>query len=581
MVKAPIFINDKNNRQSIISQDKKRTNIQKVFNLHNKDKQNFSCTKKTNKLHIKNTKQTKNAYILHKNAKKLAHTKKISYLCIDKNAQKEDLMNTTDIKNLIRYGETSKVQFKRELSSTKQIAAEIIAFANSKGGILIFGIEDKTGDIIGLNYDAIQTTSREIGNAANDMIRPVVYVETEVVEIDNKALLIVYINEGNNKPYKDLNGNIWVKQGADKRHITENVEILNLFSQSLNYAPDEAPVPRSSLSDLTDWSIDNYFSRVYNKKRDEFGIPNEQLLNNLRISDNSNRLTLAGLLFFGYMPQRFYPSFMIKAVSFFGNSIAGTNYRNSKDIEGTIPQMFTTAMSFLEANLFSLQDGQSFNSIGRLEISKIVLEELLQNALVHRDYLRTAPIRLLIFDNRVEIINPGSLTAGLTVNDIKMGTSFQRNQLIANFCAKTMTYRGLGSGIIRALKEDNQIDFFNNEQINEFKVVIWRSKKLRDIDNIDVNNYIVAYEPYAPYLKTPNQNYPQNTTTKNKLSKPDIIKENILASIRKNGYISTTEIARNLNISLRSVAYYIKDLKGEGKLLRIGGKKGGFWQCVD
>lgn len=518
---------------------------------------------------------------MHKNAKKLAHTKKISYLCIDKNAQKEDLMNTTDIKNLIRYGETSKVQFKRELSSTKQIAAEIIAFANSKGGILIFGIEDKTGDIIGLNYDAIQTTSREIGNAANDMIRPVVYVETEVVEIDNKALLIVYINEGNNKPYKDLNGNIWVKQGADKRHITENVEILNLFSQSLNYAPDEAPVPRSSLSDLTDWSIDNYFSRVYNKKRDEFGIPNEQLLNNLRISDNSNRLTLAGLLFFGYMPQRFYPSFMIKAVSFFGNSIAGTNYRNSKDIEGTIPQMFTTAMSFLEANLFSLQDGQSFNSIGRLEISKIVLEELLQNALVHRDYLRTAPIRLLIFDNRVEIINPGSLTAGLTVNDIKMGTSFQRNQLIANFCAKTMTYRGLGSGIIRALKEDNQIDFFNNEQINEFKVVIWRSKKLRDIDNIDVNNYIVAYEPYAPYLKTPNQNYPQNTTTKNKLSKPDIIKENILASIRKNGYISTTEIARNLNISLRSVAYYIKDLKGEGKLLRIGGKKGGFWQCVD
>ena len=518
---------------------------------------------------------------MHKNAKKLAHTKKILYLCIDKIAQKEDLMNTTDIKNLIRYGETSKVQFKRELSSTKQIAAEIIAFANSKGGILIFGIEDKTGDIIGLNYDAIQTTSREIGNAANDMIRPVVYVETEVVEIDNKALLIVYINEGNNKPYKDLNGNIWVKQGADKRHITENVEILNLFSQSLNYAPDEAPVPRSSLSDLTDWSIDNYFSRVYNKKRDEFGIPNEQLLNNLRISDNSNRLTLAGLLFFGYMPQRFYPSFMIKAVSFFGNSIAGTNYRNSKDIEGTIPQMFTTAMSFLEANLFSLQDGQSFNSIGRLEISKIVLEELLQNALVHRDYLRTAPIRLLIFDNRVEIINPGSLTAGLTVNDIKMGTSFQRNQLIANFCAKTMTYRGLGSGIIRALKEDNQIDFFNNEQINEFKVVIWRSKKLRDIDNIDVNNYIVAYEPYAPYLKTPNQNYPQNTTTKNKLSKPDIIKENILASIRKNGYISTTEIARNLNISLRSVAYYIKDLKGEGKLLRIGGKKGGFWQCVD
>lgn len=139
---------------------------------------------------------------------------------------------------------------------------------------------------------------------------------------------------------------------------------------------------------------------------------------------------------------------MIKAVSFFGNNIAGVNYRDSKDITGTLPELFEKGMSFLKANLHSVQAGQGFNSIGQLEISEIALEELLQNALVHRDYTRNAPVRLLIFDNRVEIISPGCLPDGLTVESIKLGTAVVRNPFIASFCAKIMPYRGLGSGII-------------------------------------------------------------------------------------------------------------------------------------
>ena len=134
----------------------------------------------------------------------------------------------------------------------------------------------------------------------------------------------------------------------------------------------------------------------------------------------------------------------------------------------------TGGMSFLKANLHNIQAGQGFNSIDKLEISEVALEEILQNALVHRDYTRNAPIRLLIFDNRVEIISPGCLPDGLTVESIKLGSAVVRNPFIANFCAKTMPYRGLGSGIIRALQEEPNIKFINEPAGMQFISIIDR-----------------------------------------------------------------------------------------------------------
>ena len=147
---------------------------------------------------------------------------------------------TEDIfKDLCLCGETSKVQFKETLTSQKEIAKEMIAFANSKGGVILFGVEDKSGKPIGLSYGEIQTISRELGNAANEQVRPTIYIDTEVVRMDGKHFLVCSIEEGKNKPYKNLNGEIWVKQAADKRRITENAEILGLFQNTGNYHPEE------------------------------------------------------------------------------------------------------------------------------------------------------------------------------------------------------------------------------------------------------------------------------------------------------------------------------------------------------
>ena len=384
-------------------------------------------------------------------------------------------MDKDEFKDLCMCGETTRVQFKREFTSQKEIAKEMIAFANSHGGIILFGVGDKTGELLGLSYEQIQQISRELANAAQEQVRPIIYIETEVVRIDDKHFLVCSVLEGKNKPYKNLQGEIWVKQGADKRRITENVEILSLFQSSSAYRPEEEPIKDTSISDLEINYLRDYFRKVYNREIEEFEQPLESMLRSLRVLSSSGEVTRAGMLFFGKNPTQYELSYVVKGVAFNGNFIGDNSYFDSRDISGTIPWMFRETMSFLKSVLRHEQNGQNFNKVGILEVPEVVLEELLQNAFVHIDLLHAAAIRVLVFNDRIEIINPGSLFGGLQIADIKLGVSRQRNPLIASFASKTMIYRGLGSGIIRVMNENIKVDFINEESANQFKTIIWRT----------------------------------------------------------------------------------------------------------
>lgn len=383
-------------------------------------------------------------------------------------------MNALELLDIIESGETSRVQFKENLTSPDKFAAEMVAMSNSMGGVILLGVRDKTGEIIGLSYDELRDYNNKIGDIATNNIIPLIYVITEVVYMeDKKKILLVYITEGVNKPYKDKKLAVWVKQSSDKRRVTDNTEMLRLFQRSGNLYADEMEVYNTAIKDINENNFIRYFKKEFEEDIEATGLEYSRILNNLNILRNE-RLTLGGLLFFGSDPQRFKPAFCIKAVSFFGNDIGSSEYRDSKDIQGTIPEMFEKGMSFFTSNLKWEQKGQNFNSTGILEVSKIALEELLQNALVHRDYLKNAPLRLLIFDNRIEIISPGSLPNNLTVENIKFGNVVVRNNLLATFCAKTMNYRGLGSGIKRSLKEQPDIEFTNDVEGEQFIVTIPR-----------------------------------------------------------------------------------------------------------
>lgn len=379
-------------------------------------------------------------------------------------------MTGAELKKIIQQGETSKVQFKELLDNQNSIAAEMIAFANTKGGLLLFGVKDKTGEITGLDYVQLQSTGNRLATIASDFVFPEVYITTETVEVDGRNVLCVEVQEGANKPYKDKNGTIWTKQGGDKRRVLDNHEQLRLFQQSKVIFVDEMTVPETSIEDINEDKISDYLRRINAKNLD---LPKDILLKNMNVLKDG-KLTIGGLLFFAKNPQQFRPTFSIKAVAFYGNDIAGKEYRDSRDINGTIPEMFYEAIGFFKTNLRHTQQGQSFNSLGILEISIDALEEVVQNALIHRDLTRNAPVRLMIFDNRVEIISPGALPNSLTVDNIKIGTAVQRNPMLSTFGSRLTTYRGLGTGIRRVLADHPDTQLINDTDCQEFKVIIPR-----------------------------------------------------------------------------------------------------------
>jgi predicted HTH transcriptional regulator len=380
-------------------------------------------------------------------------------------------MNPVELLDIIGAGETSKVQFKEKLPHADSLGHEIVAMSNSIGGTILLGIADKTGAIIGLLPEQIEYAGRKIAEFA-DNLRPPVYVSTEVVKITeldtSKYVLIINVPEGINKPYKTAQGEIYIKQGSNKRLLTDNAEIMRLFQQSGNLLADEMEVYDSSINDINEQYFSNYFLKEFKETYQEKGLTYEEALKAKKVLKNGH-ISLAGLLFFGKDPQSIKPAFTIKAVSYFGNDLSENQYRSKpEDFRGTIPMLFEQGMNFFQSHLRKQQKGQKFNSTGILEISENALIELVQNALVHRDYFKNSPIRIFIFDNRVEIISPGKLPNSLSVDEIKYGNPVIRNNQIAMFSSHTLPYSGLGSGLKRATKEQPDIELINDEPGEQF-----------------------------------------------------------------------------------------------------------------
>ena len=380
-----------------------------------------------------------------------------------------EYMNEEELLKLISGGESSKVQFKERLPHPDSFAHELIAFSNSKGGAVIFGVNDKTGELNGLSFPEIQQLNQQLVNIASQKVYPPVFVTTETVSVNENKIVIVSIEEGLSKPYKDSNGTIYVKNGSDKRKVTSNEEIARLLG-SRNLLADETEIYDSSIKDLDTWLFSEYFKKEFNASFEDKGLTLEEALIAKKVMRN-NHLTLAGLLFFGNAPQMLRPAFSLKAVMFAGNDIGGQNYRSKpEDLSGTIPELFKQGMLYVKSCVKYLQNEQGFNSHGKPEVSIIALEEVLQNALIHRDYFKNAPVRLLIFDNRIEIISPGKLPNSLTVEEVKYGNPVIRNNQIALFASRTLPYSGLGSGLRRAFNEQPDMELENDVDGEQFIV---------------------------------------------------------------------------------------------------------------
>ena len=274
------------------------------------------------------------------------------------------------------------------------------------------------------------------------------------------------------KPYADLQSRIWVKSGADKRHVTSREEIQRMFLNAGLIQADTLPIPESSVADLDDKAFQAYY-----QKRFGHPCPPEERKHSLISMGlmKDRHLTVPGALLFATQPQRWLPVCMVKAVAFYGNFIGDTQYQDSEDIYGTLSEQFQRSFAFIKRNLHHVQNGRGFNTLGELEIPPEAIEELLVNALMHRDYFDSASIRILVFRNRIEIISPGHLPGNLSTHDIQQGKTKRRNPVLSEHAAHLLPFRGLGSGIHRALQAWPQIELQDHQSGNEFKAVIART----------------------------------------------------------------------------------------------------------
>ncbi|MCF0186551.1 MAG: putative DNA binding domain-containing protein [Bacteroidaceae bacterium] len=409
-------------------------------------------------------------------------------------------MTEQDIIRMRDAAETGKVQFKERIYNNKsEIAEEIVAFSNSRGGTLVIGINDKSGNINALSFKETQETTNMLANIASENVFPSILIETECVPVCGGNLVVVIIKEGINKPYHDNKGVVWVKNGADKRKVFDNAELAEMMTECGTFSPDESVVPEVTVSDLDDATIkrflSNRFAIVLQKKgmtgnnlrsasinEVASAIVNghtiEQLLRNLGFLRPDGRLTMAAVLMFAKSTQRWLPTMTAKCISFVGNSVGGTQFRDKVSeelIEGNLLHQFDTIMSFFTRNLRNVQADDNFNSPGKLEIPYESLLEFVVNACVHRSLNIHAPIRIFIFDDRVEIHSPGTLPNGLQVEDIVAGTSMPRNRYLFDNAIHLLPYTGAGSGVQRALAQGLDVQFVNNVQLREFLIVIKRS----------------------------------------------------------------------------------------------------------
>lgn len=382
-------------------------------------------------------------------------------------------MEEFELRRQVLLGEDSTRQFKREPSADVKMAGEVVAFANSGGGRIFVGVE-KGGDIHGMSGAEAEKVGEDVAKIAWDLVRPPFSILTQSVATSDGIVVVVEIPDGASKPYCDNKGVYWVKNGPDKRRVQSPEELARLFQLGEKLYAENQPVAVSTLEDFDRDRFARFYEAKYSESAPDLSIDSDAYLRTLENLELvvGNRVTVAGLLLFGKRLPVLLPEMKMDAVWFKGSERSSDEWWDQRIITGTLPEQYDGGMSFLKRWNSRVQGEGSFNQAGRTEVPETVFEELLINALIHRDYFIKDSIKVFIFDDRIEIRSPGKLPNNLTVEQIRRGLRRSRNVLLASFAPELLNYRGIGSGVLRALKSWPSISWFNDTDGEEVVATI-------------------------------------------------------------------------------------------------------------
>lgn len=480
----------------------------------------------------------------------------------------------------------------------------VCGFANAIGGVIYIG-KDDDGKVVPLNDYA--SLLEDIPNKIRNWMG--IICDVQLHDEDGNKYISIKVN-----PYTvavSLRGRYYYRSGSTKMELT-GVELNEFLLKKSGKTWDDVVEEGSSIEDIDEKSLAKFIEDSNEKGRmpETKDLSAFQILEKLKLTEG-NKLKRGAIILFGKDPMRFYPNIQVK-IGRFGDDASDLKFHEI--VEGNIVQMLHEVQVQLNYKfLMRPVDFEGFQRIEKDQYPVQALREMLLNALVHRTYMG-ATVQLRVFDEKLSIWNEGGLPIGLSIEDLMSDhNSRPRNPKIAEACFKAGYIDTWGRGILKIfnsckeaglpkpeIKELNggiEVTIFAYKQAetlktlrNDFGKTSERLRKefgsiseriliepVRNLEFIQSN-----YEGFIAYLNG-NFGITSEKLRKSfgKASEKDLSNPiNTLIIICLFPEITAEEIGLILGVSGRSVETYIKKLKEEDLIERIGGKKEGFWQII-
>lgn len=439
------------------------------------------------------------------------------------------VMNITD---LLRQSEGKTLEFKRDLSSPAGVLRTVIAFANTAGGVVLIGVEDGTRHVRGVS-DPLAVEER-LASVLNDGIAPRLVPDIEILPWRSTNVLAVQVYPSPNRPHylksAGINAGVYLRTGSTNRRADDDL-IAEMQRANLGKSFDEQPLPDLNSEAVDFRAASECFASVRKLKRGDLATLRLLVPHQGRAVPSTG-----GLLLFGRPQEREdqFPDAWIQAGRFAGKD--KTVIADSTALHGPLVTLVEDAVGFVQKHGMQGYDIGAVRRTNRWSLPPVALREAVVNAVVHADYSqRGAPIRISIFDDRVEIESPGLLPPGLTVEDLRRGVSKLRNRVIGRVFQELGLIEQWGSGIQRmgaACKDAGLPVPLLEELGTRFRVTLFTGRAMSSV--------------------------------------LDVVDQAIMESLQGDDGRSTAEIAKRIERTPRAARVRLISLVGRGLIREIG-----------
>jgi predicted HTH transcriptional regulator len=389
-----------------------------------------------------------------------------------------------DLEEILKRPEGKTLEFKRELSAPDGALRTIVAFANTAGGTLLVGVEDRSRHVRGVP-DALDVEER-LASLVSDRIQPRVVPEIEVLPWRRTQVLVVQVYPSATRPHhlasEGPTRGTYVRVGSTNRRAdAELIEEMRRFARGEGF--DEQPMPGLDSEALDFRAASESFAAVRRLARRD--------LETLRlVTDHQGRKvpTVGGMLLFGRERERHFPDAWIHAGRFRGAD--RSHILDRAEIRALPVRAIEEVIAFVHKHALHGAEIGPVHRTERWNLPPVAVREAVINAVAHADYAqRGAPLRVSIFDDRLEVENPGLLPFGLTVEDLPRGVSKLRNRVIGRVFHALGLIEQWGSGVQRmtsACREAGLAAPVFEELATRFRVTIATARVDRpDLDDTD------------------------------------------------------------------------------------------------